>query len=355
MTRSEFEDENYREEIPHGHAESLVGIWMARQYGYRFAQQDLFTESQWVALAEILERFYGMSSIERAMQYRYERASESIERYVEPPLYLRYTKPENMPWTPRGTQELPNGQLSILEAAYEHFGDYDKMRTLIMYYILGDCFSYKQYLPLLRKLCGSDWPDERARMVAVFEQYKPAVRNLAYEYFLAEEELSDAAWHYLCALQDVAELFDYYVAHADDGLTQLFTVAGVSHGKELASLLLEPLQDADSSVLRDDTPMNRLRIATIMRLCRQSLDETTVRTQRKRLAAMYPKRVELQAMLDEVMDGTFDERDVRWVIPIVAENHNEDDDSGDSDNFGDGEIFGGTFEDRDWDDDWSRR
>lgn len=38
---------------------------------------------------------------------------------------------------------------------------------------------------------------------------------------------------------------------------------------------------------------------------------------------MHPKRVELQGMLDEVMEGTFNACDVRWVVPAMAEEDEE--------------------------------
>lgn len=120
----------------------------------------LFTDSQWTALVEIFERFYGLGDIERAMEYRRERAEEPIERNVEPPLCRQEPAPdeESDYFISAGVRELPNGQLSILEAAYEHLGDFDGMRRLLMYYILGDCIVYRQCLVMLRELCGEEWP-----------------------------------------------------------------------------------------------------------------------------------------------------------------------------------------------------
>lgn len=140
-------------------------------------------------------------------------------------------------------------------------------------------------------------------MVGLHERYGPATHNLAYEHLLAEEGLGDAAWAYLDRLHGGDGMLDSLVAHADDDLLRLFAVAADGHGEQLAELLTEPLQDADSMLLSDDSPANRLRIAVIVKLCRDLLPEPMVRVQRERLGLMYPKCKELQAMLDEVMGG----------------------------------------------------
>ncbi|WP_022859385.1 hypothetical protein [Bifidobacterium magnum] len=47
----------------------------------------------------------------------------------------------------------------------------------------------------------------------------------------------------------------------------------------------------------------------------------------ERLGLMYLKRQELQEMLDQVMDGTFNPDDAHWVLPILIEEEAYEEDS----------------------------
>lgn len=302
-----------------GPAESTLALWISHQYGYRFFHQNLFTDTQWHAIVEIFERFYGLTTIECAMQYCQERARDGVTHYAQSSLAIRHDALDYPVTMLPGLSQLPNGQLSILEAAYEHLEDSTGMRKLLMYYLLNDCVEYRQYLPMLRELCADSWNAECSHLTNLFEHYGSSSRNRAYEYLLTEENLADAAWEYISTRrpldfpQDNEEdsLLDSLIA-GDTGVAQLFAIASKSNDNLLEQWLTAPLRDADAEVLRSNSASNRLRIATLTQLCCDLVSESVGHAQCNRLRAMYPKRKELQIMLDEVMTGTFDRRDVRW-------------------------------------------
>ena len=331
-----FMDANYRPERPHGPMEGRLGMSVSYRFGYRFLEQDLFTESQWTAIREILERFYGLGDLETALTYAAARRQDGLGRRVDPSLNARDVEPDpddellnpvGYPWA-----VLPNGDLSVLEAVYEHMDDRDATMRLIMYYLLVDCMEYESYLKLLRALAGEAWPAVCARLVGLFDEYGQHImgmtRNLAYEHLLVEEHLSEAAWRYLQARMHIDEseqvFFRFVKPQFRPMLETLAPVIGEAHREEVSALLAQPLRDADSDLLREDTHGRRMRIAEIFCQLIAVGDLECAERQRARLTVMYPRRRELHAVLDAVFAGTFDAANPPWVAS--AEDGEEDGD-----------------------------
>ena len=326
-----FMDANYRPEQPHGHMEGRLGLSVSYRFGYRFLEQDLFTESQWTAIREILERFYGLGDLETALIYAADQRQDGLSRRVDPSLNARDVEPDpddellnpvGYPWA-----VLPNGDLSVLEAAYEHMDDRDATMRLIMYYLLVDCMEYESYLNLLRTLAGEAWPAVRARLVELFDEYGQHImgltRNLAYEHLLVEEHLGEAAWRYLQARMRIDEseqvFFGFVKPQFRPMLETLAPVIGEAHREEVGALLAQPLRDADSDLLREDTQGHRMRIAEIFCQLIAMGDLECAERQRARLTVMYPRRRELHAVLDAVFAGTFDAANPPWAASAEDE------------------------------------
>lgn len=104
--------------------------WMQAQYGDVVDEDHLFAEDQWQAIIDIHEHLYHLHSIEHAIQLHHERNLHGGRYvYVEPPLYERAEQGETA-CVSQGVKELTHGQLTILEAAYEHMQDKDRLRRL---------------------------------------------------------------------------------------------------------------------------------------------------------------------------------------------------------------------------------
>lgn len=330
-----FMDANYRPERPHGHMESRLGLSVSYRFGHRFLEQDLFTESQWTAIREILERFYGLCDLETSLTYAADRRQDGLGRRVDPSLNARDVEPDPddellRPFGQRWA-ELPNGDLSVLEAAYEHMNDRDATMRLIMYYLLVDCMEYESYLNLLRALAGEAWPAVCARLVELFDEYGQHImgltRNLAYEHLLVEEHLGEAAWRYLQARMHIDEseqvFFGFVKPQFRPMLETLAPVIGEAHREEVGALLAQPLRDADSDLLREDTQGHRMRIAEIFCQLIAMRDLECAKRQRARLTVMYPRRRELHAVLDAVFAGTFDAANPPWAASAEDEEEAE--------------------------------
>ena len=339
-----FRDENYQEEQPHGPVESAVGISLSYNFGYRFLQQNLFTESQWQSLRDIFERYFGLRDIDTALKYEIERMHDGLpcnpglstyqfdiddearrKRAGKEPEEENdvFEDDEDISFDvsrPHRRAQLPAGWLSILEAAYEHQDDTQALLRLAMYAILSDIPPAERYLPMAKALAADDWPNILARITDLFDQYDdrlfPLARNRMMERLIIQEQLSDQAWQYLQARTDIdnsdAVFFGTREPQWQSMFDELAPVAMRTHAEDITERLVRPLQDADAEPLKTDTAENRIVIANILKRCIDSGAKDLAERQRDRLHLMYPKRRTLQQMLDTVMDGSFNQYDPQW-------------------------------------------
>lgn len=343
---NDFHDENFIEERPHGTMESLLAVTVSYRFGYRFLQQDLLTDLQWDTVRDILERYFGMKDVTTALRYAAERVHDGLQRNPGVPEHACFRqrldsmlcaggndhrkgtgggvagddKDDNIaentvPPSPDeiARRGLPGGVFDVLEAAYEHFDDSQGLLRIAVYAIVSDVVPAHRYLAMAKDLAGDEWPQTRDYIVELFEEFDDKLfigydnRNVAYEQLLVQEQLGDAAWNYLCRRQPPVGgcepiLMSDSVKDWDTLFSTLAPVAALSQRDAVVSTLMYPLQDADGDLLHEDTEKNRAKIQRIFRQCiRFGARDRAVR-ERERLRMMYPRRPQLQMMLDKVLE-----------------------------------------------------
>lgn len=197
-----------------------------------------------------------------------------------------------------------------LEASYERLGDVGGLCRLYAYRIVMDSSDGKTrakneqrahdlwYIRKLRNLAGDDWNDYVLRIVDLQERYHgdPMFhgRNPAYEELLGQEMLSDAAWKYCKArCRDFRD---------DKVIERLFAVMAHTRADDACDLLLEPLHDADSDLMRSDSERNINRICSMLRLVAGTAGADKARDEIDRLLRMYRRRKNLRAALEGLRD-----------------------------------------------------
>lgn len=245
---------------------------------------------------------------------------------------------------PHADPALPNGWLTLLEASYEQLGDVDGLERFYEYCILTDIGMeecghgnenedenentedeihhdtesgtvHRTYLDRLRDLvnrtaagnhqvAAERWSRAVDAIITAFEtadamEY-PVERTQAYERLLLEERLGDAAWKY-CERR----IRDPWARSASSiALVERFLdVFTPDHAAEACELLLKPLHDADSELMRDDSAEHRQDIVRILTRCRPYMGVERVRAETERLLRMYRRRRELQESLKEFLNG----------------------------------------------------
>lgn len=351
---NDFHDENFIEERPHGTMESLLAATMSYRFGYRFLQQDLFTDPQWKTVRDILERYFGMKDVTTALRYAAERVHDGLQRNPGVPGHARFrqdldsmlcagendyrkgtgggvagdgkvgnTAENTVPPSPGeiARHGLPGGVFDVLEAAYEHFDDNQGLLRIAVYAIVSDIVPAHRYLAMAKDLAGDEWPQIRDRIVELFEEFDNKVyigydnRSVAYEQLLVQEQLGDAAWNYLRRRKPPVGgcepiLMSDSVEDWDSLFSTLAPVAALSQREAVVSMLMHPLQDADGDLLHEDTEKNRAKIQRIFRQCIRFGARDRAVQERERLRMMYPRRPQLQMMLDNALEEHDD--DVSW-------------------------------------------
>lgn len=100
------------------------------------------------------------------------------------------------------------------------------------------------------------------------------------------------------------------VKNWDSLFNTLAPVAALSQRDAVVSMLMHPLQDADGNLLHEDTENNWVKIQRIFRQCICFGARDRAVRERERLRMMYPRRPQLQMMLDDVLEEHDD--DVSW-------------------------------------------
>ncbi|PLS28589.1 hypothetical protein [Bifidobacterium parmae] len=197
-----------------------------------------------------------------------------------------------------------------LEASYERLGDVEGLCRLYAYRIITDSIDGRirtedeqrahdsWYVRKLRDLAGDAWNDYVLRIIDLQERYHgdPMFhgRNPAYEALLSQEMLSDAAWKYCKArCRDFRD---------DKVIERLFAVMAHTRAEDSCDLLLEPLHDADSDLMRSDSERNVDRVCSILRLVAGAAGSGKARDEIDRLLRMYRSRKSLRVALEGLRD-----------------------------------------------------
>lgn len=127
--------------------------------------------------------------------------------------------------------------------------------------------------------------------------------------------MSDEAWKY-CE----ARCLD---RRNEEVIRDLFDVMAHGRVEEACELLLEPLHDADSTVLQGDTEKNIDHICSTLRLVAETAGPRRMRMEADRLRRMYRNRRALRDALERLMNEYGDETaantdGTEWTCPRPA-------------------------------------
>lgn len=268
-------------------------------------------DRQWAMTRDLLQRYLAMDDLDHAVKTIRDQETRELADIGLPDA--------NPSPAPPG---LPQGWWTLLEAAYERLGDEDSLRRIYACYIVTDRLPWRRktsgvpgfavprrgreidyglYVRKLKALAGEQWPEDVRRMVRVHQRYYRdpmfAGRQLAYEELLRSERLSDAAWRY-CKVRshpryaladDAAELMD-----------TMFDIVVEHHAEDVCNILLAPLRDADSPILKSDSPELVSQVIEVLRKCRPYAEDH-VREECERLYAMYRHRTNLRFELKKLL------------------------------------------------------
>lgn len=260
----------------------------------------------WRWIRDFMQRLLAMDNLESAVNMRVAREREQFSREcscgrdddVLPPVLF----PPRICWI-------------WLEAAYERLGDAEGLCRLYSYRIVTNGLGPEMktseqaarigayHIGKLRKLSGDDWGGYVSQIVDLQQRYHSDPmfygRNYAYEALLKQERMSDEAWKY-CE----ARCLD---RRDEEVIRDLFDVMVRGRVEEACELLLEPLHDADSAVLRSDTEKNTDRICSTLRLVAETAGPHSMRMEADRLRRMYRNRLGLRDALNRLLNEYGDE------------------------------------------------
>ncbi|MBW3080843.1 hypothetical protein [Bifidobacterium saguinibicoloris] len=274
--------------------------------GHAFTRDEttdysMITDVQgWEWIRAFMERLLAMDDLERAVTVDNARHADRLFQYCgcggdDERAVPRVLNPPSICWT-------------WLEAAYERLGDADGLRRLYSYRIITSRDdgrigteesnrAVRRLIRSLRELAGDEWSDCVRRIVDLQQRYHgdPMVhgRNPAYEMLLKQERLGEAAWEY-CRSRN-RDL------RADAVIDELFAVMAESDAEQACALLLEPLHDADSPLMRADTQEHIERICTVLRRLADSLGPDRMRTETDLLLRRYRRRKALREALERLL------------------------------------------------------
>ncbi|OXN01049.1 hypothetical protein [Bifidobacterium vansinderenii] len=268
-------------------------------------------DRQWAMTRDLLQWYLAMDDLDHAVKTIHDQKTRELADIGLPDA--------NPSPAPPG---LPQGWWTLLEAAYERLGDEDGLRRIYACYIVidrlpwrwkisgvpgfdvprrGREIDYGLYVRKLKALAGEQWPEDVRRMVRVHQRYYRdpifAGRQLAYEELLRSERLSDAAWRY-CKVRCRSR---YVVAStAAELMDTMFDIVVEHHAEDVCNILLSPLRDADSPILKSDSPELVAQVIEVLRKC-QPYVENRVHEECERLYAMYRHRQRLRGELKRLL------------------------------------------------------
>ncbi|WP_126029558.1 hypothetical protein [Bifidobacterium callimiconis] len=298
-----------------GHA-VLEYVWssFARYHSSDMRESDyrlIMDDRQWATVCDLLQGYLAMDDLDNAVRVFRDRRMQELADSCLPDA-------EPTPAPPG----LPQGWWTLLEAAYERLGNENGLRRIYACYIVTDRLPWSRkasdvpdsevprhgreidhdyYVRKLKTLSGEHWPEDVRRIVRVHQRYYRdpmfAGRQLSYEELLRSERLSDAAWRYCkvrshprySLLDDAAELME-----------DMFDVVAEQHAEEACNILLVPLRDADSSILKNDSPELVAQVIEVLRKCQPYVADR-VCAECERLYGMYRHRQRLRGELKKLM------------------------------------------------------
>lgn len=303
-----FAYEQHSKILGDGEALQSVCDYAFDRFGIRCLHDErdydrLIHQFQWEQVRDMLQRALSMHDLETAIQRDEQQFMQSLANSCD----------ENAPQIGGGDPGLPHGWLTLLEAAYERLGDTEGLRRTYEYYIITGTaveipnkydpvpYFFNHYVEKLHELDDElgdgRWQESIQRIEHLYDTYRSDPmfhsRNRPYEALLIQEQRGAAAMRY-CARR----CKDWY----DEALiSDLFPVLTEYDFDKASNLLLQPLHDADSKLLRDNTPKGAQRIANLLRRLGVSSHSTRIREEAERLIRMYRHRDHLKAFLKDLI------------------------------------------------------
>lgn len=167
-------------------------LYLSHRFGIDY-EQAMPDEEEWRFIRNKLQKLTAMNDLEQAL-CRYRRAldrqlerEEEHERQEEerrrnpkpgPPWEVCAGIPDPPGFMRNGDPDLPQGWLTVLEAAYEHFDDHDGLVNLNTFYYITEC-DYRpmsdsgKHLDKVQELCGEHWKEQCERMISLIAKYYP--------------------------------------------------------------------------------------------------------------------------------------------------------------------------------------
>lgn len=266
------------------------------------AYDVLMNQLQWEQIREILQRVLLMHDLEAAVQFHEERFMRSLANSCT----------EDVPKIGGADLGLPHGWFTVLEAAYERLADADGLCRIYAYYIIMGTdaeeplklneyspvpFFFNHYVEKLHDLAGERWPEFVQRIENLYDKYRSDPlfhsRNRQYEALLIQERHGGAAIQY-CS-QRCKDWYDETL------VSDLFAVMAEYDLGQAADLLLQPLHDADSKLMRDNTFEGAQRVVNLLRRADISSNCALVRQEAERLIRMYRHREYLKSLLKDLI------------------------------------------------------
>lgn len=308
---------------------------------------------EWMVIRDVLEWLLGLGNLDTAMQLV---RGRDVHELTHDPDCDEEDEEEDDDWEcgyrmvhPQDPG-LPNGWMTLLEAAYEQLGDAEGLERLYAYYILTDLPTTQAHgigtneeeeeetdegsdgtdeengrhcpsggtasnpngiIDRLRHLAMRDEDADRAQthwhelLDAIVHAFEIAddpgfpIRSRTYEELLNRERLSDAAWRYCRRGSDTP----WFGTRERARLNRLFDTVAINHAGEACELLLRPLHDADSALMHDDTMENRREIMRTLRRCGDHMGAGRAHAEAERLFRLYRSRTELRDAIAAFMEA----------------------------------------------------
>ena len=318
---------------------AVIGDGEAGRAAYEYAQNrfellsfgagipcdyDLIMDvAQWECIREVLQRLLTMQDLEAAVRTSAHRCMQQLADSCG----------EDSAVDDVGDPSLPHGWLTILEAAYERLGDKAGLCRVYAYYIItGDGMDHSMtlqgstheaaqerdswetepmtadkecvarashYVNKLRALAADQWPESVTRIESLYDRYysDPMFhsRNYRYEALLRQERQGGEALRY--CQRRCRTWYDHKL------VSDMFDVMVQSDLEAACELLLRPLHNADSNLMRNNTPRNVSRIMSLLRRLGSVAGTERVKTEAERLSDRYRGRTQLRKELQSLIEA----------------------------------------------------
>ena len=191
-------------------------------------------------------------------------------------------------------KELPQGWLTLLEAAYEHLEDREGLRRLyILYILMARSLTESVYVRKLREISGEHWQEDHDTIISYAHTYKHCMArgndNPAYERFLREEHLPQSADEYCSIFRD------------GNRLLRMLDLVAEANPDRCRKTVFDMLMQPDSRIYQGEPKQSAIGVGTWIRRVNEVFGEAEACNLSRHIAEMFPKREHLHSELAEYL------------------------------------------------------